>query len=156
MRDAEEEELAGAWHGEAKAARWHTITPPDLLATWRGPGLLSLSTAAAGTDSSPSPTLCSPEATAEGHSSDAKGRPTSSLGPGAPQQEEKKNPWRVSRASKTAQKNLEVTAQAMALTTGKPGGTCTGMGELEGSGTANVQRAVTDGTGSFLAQHTAP
>lgn len=91
---------------------------------------------------------------AEGHSSDAKGRVTASLDPGAPQQEEKENPWRASRASKAAERNLEVTAQAMALTTGKPGGTGTGMGELEGSGAANVQRAVTDGT--FPAQHTAP
>lgn len=76
--------------------RCHPVTSPTLLAMGTGQGLLSPSSAAAGTDSSPSPALCSPEATVEGHSCDAKGRVTASLDPAAPPQEEKENPWRES------------------------------------------------------------
>lgn len=67
---------------------WHPIMPPAILAMGRGWGLLSPGTTPAGTDS-PSPALCSPEATAEGHRCCAKGRVTASLDPVASQQEEK-------------------------------------------------------------------
>ena len=86
-----QEELPGAQCGEDNAVRCYPVTYPTLLATGRGQGLLRPSTAAASTDSSLSPALCSPEATSEGHSYDAKGRVTASLDPAAPQQEKKES-----------------------------------------------------------------
>lgn len=70
---------------------WHPIMPPTIVAMGRGWDLLSPSTTPAGTDN-PSPALCSPEATAEGHRCHAKGRVTAFLDLVASQQQEKKSP----------------------------------------------------------------
>lgn len=76
--------------------RCHPVMSPALLAVARGGGLLRPGTAAAAIDSIPSPAICIPEATAEGHSCDAKGRVAASLDLAAPQREEKENPPRES------------------------------------------------------------
>lgn len=121
--------------------RCYPVTSPALLATGRGWGLLSPSTAAAGADSSPSAACCSPEAVAEGH-----GKGDSLFGSSLHRIGRRIPGGRVSRASKAAERNLEATARAMALTqerTGSPGEAGWDRhraGALEGRGTAHMHQ----------------